>query len=259
MSLCHVSEAADPGRGRAANTTLPTAAKRRPCAHRQERREGKHSAGKGDSTQLGTGCDQPLGGLNVPCPALPHPCPGSPARGIAARHRGWMSTRLSLHTWWDVVPVGTQPLPWPGTVPSTPQLGLLSHGEGMSSTSGIAAAHCYMDQWLGEASMGTPMAICNVTREQPGTAWPCTEPGAACRARSLCAALIPLIPEAGLRTQLRAQEVVVGAAILLTPGLDPSALMQHFPRLAWLCALSYKAAQRGLRHLAGEGMVEGQG
>lgn len=51
---------------------------------------------------------------------------------------------------------------------------------------------------------------------------------------------------------------MVGAATLQTPGLAPGALMQHFPRLAWLCALSYKAAQRGLWHLAGEGMMEGQ-
>lgn len=79
------------------------------------------------------------------------------------------------------------------------------------------------------------------------------------QSRSLCAALIPLTRGWTGNTQLRAQEVVVGAAILLTPGLDPGALMQHFPRLAWLCALSYKAAQRGLWHLAGEGTLEGQG
>lgn len=42
--------------------------------------------------------------------------------------------------------------------------------EGTSSTSGMAAADCYMDQRLGEASTGTLMGICNVTWEHPGTA-----------------------------------------------------------------------------------------
>lgn len=219
MTLCRVSEAADPGTGRAANTALPATAERRPCAHRQERREGKHSAGKGDSAQLGTGCHQPLGGHSVPCPALTHPCPTVPARGIAARRRGWMSIHLSPHTWQNVVPAGTQTLPWPGTMLSTPKLGLPSHGEGMSSTSGTAATHCYMAQWLGEASMGTSMGICNVTHEQPGTARPCTEPGASCRARSLCAALIPLFP--GLGWEHTAESSGGGGCHPPDPGISP--------------------------------------
>lgn len=80
---------------------------------------------------------------------------------------------------------------------------------------------------------------------------PPAEPGPSVQLSSPCS------PGWAGSTQRRAQ--VVGAATLQTPGLAPGALMRHFPRLAWLCALSYKAAQRGLWHLAGEGMMEGQG
>lgn len=64
------------------------------------------------------------------------------------------------------------PCRWPdATLPTpSPPWGCHHMDKATSPTSGIAAARCYMDQWLGEASMGTLMGICNVTWQRSGTA-----------------------------------------------------------------------------------------
>lgn len=162
-----------------------------PAAH------GPAAADPGICWQVGGRGTQPGEGTAVP-PGCCHGC------GIAPSHREWMGKGLC----WDFAPhprvcspcAAPQQLcacadsrgqlstwPWPGEKRSPPPasvgfpwgfyrlgrhpaLAATTCARERAPTSGITAADCYMDQQLGEASTGTLMGICNVSREHLGTA-----------------------------------------------------------------------------------------